>query len=233
MPTYTQRRYRNRPQRDKLAELEQWLQADESHRTAYTYLYAQVMERTDGRSAPQFFVDLLTKARRYGNLTPNQLAAVLRSIERDAEHATAREAERVALKDVAPVATGRRAIVGEVVSVRVKHTQYGWTPKMVVREADGNKVWGSVPRDLWPSVVRVIPHDGTAGYRDMIEGEEAYPAEPGDTIFEQAIQQRLVGTTVHLHATVTRSDTDEHFGFFKRPTADRVAGPPAATVRLP
>lgn len=193
---------RTAPARDRLDLLATWLEADESHATAYRYL----VEQNARERVSQFFVDLLRKARRFGNLTPAQLAAVLRSIEQDATRAAERAAE---LKGAEPLPVGRRTVTGEVVSVRWRDGQFpGY--KMVVREPSGNRVWGSLAQSLDPELNPRLNDEGI----DTYEG--------------------IVGRTVTMTATVTGSDDDEHFGFFKRPAgAVYVSATPVATVQLP
>jgi len=196
--------YNPRPTRRRQADvqraLDRWLAEDESHATAYNYLAAQV----EAGTRSQFYRDLLDKALRYGSLTPRQLAAVLRSIEQDATRAAERAAET---KGAPALAEGRRTVTGEIVSVRWRDGAFpGY--KMVLREADGNKVWGSLAQSLDPEL---NPHLNDLGI-DTYEG--------------------LVGRTVTMTATVTRSDDDEHFGFFKRPAQAVYVLPPAETVRL-
>lgn len=95
-----------------------------------------------------FISDLGFKLNRYGFLTEKQVAAVLVSRERSVAYAAKRQAEQDALATVAPLTEGRREITGEVVSTKFVDDDFGGNLKMLVREADGNKVWGTVPRSL-------------------------------------------------------------------------------------
>jgi len=191
-----------RRQHNVMAALDRWLAEDDSHAVAYNYLVAQV----EAGARSQFYRDLLDKALRYGNLTPNQLAAVLRSIERDTERAAERAAE---LKGVEPLPEGRRTVTGEIVSCKWRDGQFPGF-KIVVREATGNRVWGTLATSLDPELNPRLNDEGIDSY----EG--------------------LVGRTVTMTATVTRSDDDEHFGFFKRPAgAVYVSAEPVPTVQLP
>lgn len=124
---------------------------------------------------------LYGKLRKYGKLSAAQIAAVERGLERAARRA----AEDAALADAEPLAEGKREVEGEVVSTKVQHSAYGSALKMLVKQDDGNKVWGTVPRTL------------------------------EDRAYDEGFD--LVGQRVRFTATVERSDTDEHFGFFKRP----------------
>lgn len=84
------------------------------------------------------------KIRKYGSLSAKQIDAVQRGIDR----AKKREAEAEALKSVEPLAEGRYAIEGEVLTTKWQESDYGTTLKMLVKMDDGNKVWGTVPRAI-------------------------------------------------------------------------------------
>lgn len=173
-----------------------WLAADADNQAAYDFLNETVAAGRYGYGG--FYHDLLHKANRWGNLSEKQVAAALRGRDRDAAFAERRAAEQAALEGVAPLAEGRREITGEVVSTKWQESDYGDTLKMLVREDDGNKVWGTVPGVL------------------------------SEDHFDEATQtwtnrlETLVGSRVTFKAQVTRSNDDEHFGFFKRPTQAQV-----------
>jgi hypothetical protein len=148
----------------------------------------------DSERPNQFLGDLYAKL--YGRgweLSERQIEAVRRSVQRDAEFAARRAAEREALVDAPPLAEGRQRIVGEIVSAKEQDTMYGLQRKMLVRLADGNKVWGTVPSSIIDAAWSMD--------------------RPGDTT-----RDRLVGLQVQFTAQVERSHDDTHFGFFKRPT---------------
>ena len=79
----------------------------------------------------------------------------------------------------------------------------GWGPKMVVKHADGWKVWGSVPK----------------GLTEAVYTRSRYIGEAGTTTDELTV---AVGDTVKFTGTITASDEDPKFGFFKRPSAAEV-----------
>lgn len=58
-----------------------------------------------------------------------------------------KQAERAEATDI-PTFEGRVEIEGEVVSAKWRETDFGETLKIVVRHADGWRVWGSCPRSL-------------------------------------------------------------------------------------
>lgn len=108
---------------------------------------------------------LVSLARAYAN----HLEHAERKVERERERA---DEVRV------PCPIGRVTVIGKVVSVDSKDTDYGTRHVMTVRDDSGFTVWGSQPSALYPSV----------------------------------------GDRITFTASVERSDRDECFGFFKRPT---------------
>jgi len=133
-----------------------------------------------------FVNDVLSKLRRYGSLSDAQRDGVINAINRGFEFA-ARKAERVqrdaeereaAIAAGVSMVEGRREISGEVLSVKSQDSYYGVTVKMLVKDSDGLKYWGTVPAAINP--------------------------ERGDT--------------VTFTATVKKSDDDDMFGFFSRPS---------------
>lgn len=104
-----------------------------------------------------------------------------------------------------PVIEGRIEIHGVVVSTKVTPDNgYGEGYKMIVRDERGFKVWGSIPNNLWNEV------EFLGSYRKNSWGETA------------GVMEKLVGMEVKFSATVEKSDRDEAFGFFKRPTKAEV-----------
>ena len=190
-------RERDRKERHRVAKRDAWRKMDESHERVYQYLYERVNEKLDyGHGG--FFHDLLHKLNRYGELTEKQTAAVLRAMDRDREKAEQRQAEADAAEG--PLVEGRREVVGEVLGTKVQDGFYGDALKMLVREDDGNKVWGTVPQALL---------------------DQVYEMDKDDDDFD-GTKKLLPGKRVRFTALVLRSDRDEHFGFFKRPTKAEV-----------
>lgn len=121
----------------------------------------------------------------YGHLSDKQIDCIMTSTDRDIQRAAEKAAEP---KPELPVATGRRTVVGEILATKLVESDYGDTLKMLVREDDHNKVWGTVPSGLY----------------DLV------PVKEGEHQFR--------GTRVSFTATVEASRDDEHFGFYSRPT---------------
>ena len=114
-------------------------------------------------------------------------------IEKDKLQREKREAEKA---EAADCPEGRMVIEGEVVSVKWKDSDYGGSLKMTVKTDHGYLVWGSVPSTLCSMETIVSDgEDSWTEYRDVGRGDR-----------------------VRFTGTVTPSDTDKKFGFFKRPT---------------
>lgn len=142
-----------------------------------------------------FLRDLLRKCVQYGSLSEKQLAAARKAMDRTMLFRAERAAEAATAADVP---TGRIEVTGEVMSIKDK----GWGPKMIVKHADGWKVWGSVPTSLTSYVPGQMNISNPNG---MEAGTQVTTVQVGDT--------------VKFTATITASDEDPKFGFFKRPTA--------------
>ena len=147
----------------------------------------------------EFLRDLLNKVIQYGSLSEKQLSAARRAIDRDALYRAERLADAALAADVP---TGRIEVIGEVISIKDK----GWGPKMIVKHTDGWKVWGSVPTSLQSYVPGQMNISNPNG---MEAGTQVTTVQVGDT--------------VKFTATITASDDDPKFGFFKRPTAAEVS----------
>jgi|TARA_R110000824_G_scaffold46059_1_gene132712 hypothetical protein len=154
-------------------------------------ILAELAPHMDEYGENEFLRDLLRKCVQYGSLSAAQLTAARNTIDRDIQFRAERAADAA---DAADVPTGRIEIIGEVMSIKDK----GWGPKMIVKHADGWKVWGSVPTSLTIT----------------------WTAYMGDT--RSADLDVAVGDIVRLTATVSASDNDPKFGFFKRPAKAQV-----------
>lgn len=104
-----------------------------------------------------------------GTLTERQVTAAKEAIERQKEYAARKEAE----PKRTPVVEGRGEITGSVLSVQMKHTDFGSVWKMKVADDRGFHVWGSVPTDLelekgdrvkFTGTVKASENDNTFGF---------------------------------------------------------------------
>lgn len=108
----------------------------------------EARKNTPASAALDILVDVVRKLVKYGSLSEKQealLARLAHQIDNADEIAAKRKAEDEAAKPV-PAIADRTVVVGEVVSTKVTD----WGPKMLVRHADGWKVWGSVPKGIDP-----------------------------------------------------------------------------------
>jgi hypothetical protein len=125
-----------------------------------------------------------------GELSEAQVEAIKKTIARNAEFA-ARKAEEA--KNAGPFRSGKRTVEGVIVSSKWQDSQYGGAMKMLIKEDDGNKVWGTMPELIVSYVLaRPISYDDIRGMR------------------------------VRFNASVEQSRNDEHFGFYKRPTKPEI-----------
>jgi hypothetical protein len=120
-----------------------WRAENADNEAVWNFLNEQLDNGNHGWNG--FYFDLLHKLNRYGSLSEKQVAAALRSRDRDAEHAAKREAEKA---DASPVITGKVTITGTILSTKWQDSAYGSTLKMLVRDDRGFKVWGTCPASL-------------------------------------------------------------------------------------
>jgi hypothetical protein len=102
------------------------------------------LEEAFKTSKNTFVQDVNNKLQHYGSISPNQIAAVLRAVERDAQRA----AEKAKAE---PVPTGKRIVFSGVVVSR--KSQDGYMPgtkvfKFLVRLDNGSKIWSTEPTNF-------------------------------------------------------------------------------------
>lgn len=120
--------------------VERWREQDPMHEQVWQHL----MERQDsaggsGGFGNEFVDSLVRYLHKNGNLTPNQLAAITRQINREPQGPTV------------PVVTGDRVqITGRVVSATERHDRRfnKTTLKLTVADDRGFRVYGNAPRSL-------------------------------------------------------------------------------------
>ena len=93
--------------------------------------------------------DMVGKLAFYGALSDKQYAfmgRLLKAIPERAERDALRKAEADAAKDIpADMLAGRVKVTGTVLTIKEQYGRYGATMKMLIKHADGWKVWGTVP----------------------------------------------------------------------------------------
>jgi hypothetical protein len=126
---------------------------------------------------------------RYGNLSDKQIA-FLKTLLYRLVNAQEVAAQRAAEKAAAlPCPVGRQMVELTVLKTEVRDSMYGVQIKMTGKHADGWLVWGTVPASL-----------------ELFEDSAGY---------QRGLKR---GDVVKFTATIERSDRDEKFGFYKRPS---------------
>ncbi len=125
--------------------------------------YSDAMEEWNDKgcvgSAPKaprvhpFLSDMIHSLNKYGSLTEKQLSATRKFAAKAAEFAArdkARDEERAAeVASAAPITPGRQSITGEVLKTKLQESyNFGSTWKMLVKAADGNRYWGTIPESI-------------------------------------------------------------------------------------
>jgi len=97
-------------------------------------------------------LDMVSKVIKYGNAPSDKALGFMKVLLDRIERAPEIAAEKAAAKAVelanskpVPAAEGRMLIEGEIVSLKLQEGFYGSQLKMLVKHADGWKVWGSCP----------------------------------------------------------------------------------------
>jgi hypothetical protein len=93
--------------------------------------------------------DMVGKLAFYGTISDkavNFMAKLLKAIPERAERDALRKAETEAAKEIpADMLAGRVKVTGTVLTVKTTDTRYGPATKMLIKHADGWKLWGTVP----------------------------------------------------------------------------------------
>lgn len=95
----------------------------------------------------EFLDDVSFRAFQYGSLSDRQIEAFIKAVDREIDRREQRAKES---EESAPAVSGRHEITGEVVSIKSQESYYGYTLKMLVKQADGAKYWGTVPSAIDP-----------------------------------------------------------------------------------
>lgn len=176
----------------KLANQQVQAEADKAEFAATHGEVLQTLETLTG----SFGESLRSQFESVGKLTEGQILAVQKIA-----------AEQAAQPEAAPVVEGRIVLTGKVLSVKLHENEWGSSIKMVLLDDRGFKVWGTVPRQLedWAYT--------------QVDDETRY-CPKSDDWYGHA--NYLKGERVTFTATVTKSDKDETFGFYKRPVKAEV-----------
>jgi hypothetical protein len=129
---------------EKKAAAEAKKQAAEQARiNAFLAAMKPLFDRALALTKPNSFLsDLMTQASQKGRLTDRQVEAFEQALDRD-EKRQAVDAAIPAMKE------GRHEVTGKILSTKEVANAYGITEKMLVELADGNRIFGSVPKAIW------------------------------------------------------------------------------------
>lgn len=169
--------------------------------------------------------DMCSKVIGWGReLSEKQQAFALKLLKQIVDR-PAVEAERAARDEArqpVPATDKRMTIVGTIISAKYQPSNYDsgfFAPacvKIVIEHADGWKVWGTLPNELWADA---------RSYGEMSWHNGAC-TDDGISIDSD----KLKGKRIQLDGRVTVSDKDSKFGFFKRPTKAVMLDVEPATV---
>lgn len=147
--------------------------------------------------------DIIDRLVRYGDISEKAeqyLATLVDTIDNRTDRERAKAARDAAEREAAlDCPNGRVELIGQPVSIKQQDGGYGPTVKCLLKTRDGFKVWGTVPA----SILDELHAEDVLSWNDY--GDRA---RVGDGI-------RL---TFRFTATVSRSDGDAKFGFYKRPS---------------
>ena len=155
---------------------------------------AKFLDEIDDTEQMYFLKSVKGSLERWGSLTDPQANAVQKIMKKREEYLARKIQEAIEHADdpePEPLEEGRYVIEGVVLKDEWKVNAYGERHVMTVKMDDGNKVWGTVPRDI--------------AYSAKLQGDDP-----------------LKGHRVRFTARVEKSDRDEHFGFFSKPTKGEV-----------
>lgn len=145
-------------------------------------------QRRSADRVPMFIEDMVGQLFWPANCDREFTPRMVEAVRTYIERQNAEEAAKI------PVPEGRLQVEGRVISTKYYEDQYGKQARMLVADDRGFKVYGSIPKSIQPH------WDWDAAERDYV----------ADGV--------LKGSRVRFEAQLTRSDDDESFGFFKRPT---------------
>lgn len=124
----------------RVGKAQRWLAEDATRQAVVDFLNGPNL-RGD------FLCKMADSLREWGSLTEKQEAAVRKCMTGNAERDAKRAQENAAAAPL-PAFDGRATIEGTVLTIKVVEGRYGTAIKMLVKHADGWKVWGTCPASL-------------------------------------------------------------------------------------
>jgi hypothetical protein len=180
-----------------------WFAIDPDREVAFGWAMTKVQDGHYGYEGMRH--SFVSKINRYGSTSDKFVKAIMRDMVRT----EAREEQRaVEQEQLMPVVEGRGQIEGQIISVKWQDNDFGGRVVMTVKDDRGFLVWGTVPRPLVDDLDRL-------SYDPKAHGYETPAATYAEFVRKNEVRVRFT-------ATVEKSDRDESFGFFKRPTKTEV-----------
>ena len=152
-----------------ISDMKTWLRSDPAFMAAFR-----------ARRGNSFAASVCRQLWNKGSLSDKQMDALKRFGAGRVKFNALKEEQAELMKNAPPLKHGRYRVKGTVVSFGERSTRFGLVMKMLVQSATGNKIWGTVPKEIKGQIDK--------------------------------------GLKVSFEATVVKSDKDEHFGFYSRPS---------------
>lgn len=132
---------------------EGWKQATVDRYDAFVAEYPELVKFLDEFDEDNSYINRVKWGiEKYGSPLPYQIDSLKRFIAGREKFIAQRLAETKALESAPVLVEGRQTLVGTVKSTKMQHSDYGDTRKMTVVLDNGNKVYGTVPSDLYLAV---------------------------------------------------------------------------------
>ena len=128
-----------------------------------------------------FILDVLSKVKKYHTASAKQIAAVVKSYDRDVEYAKKNE-ERLAR--MVPIKDGKGEVIGEVVSIKSYPNEYdfgrSYIYKMLVEDFKGYRVFGTIPSFFLDEDIKVgdfVKFNAKLRQKELGFGFYSYPSK--------------------------------------------------------
>lgn len=150
---------------------------------------AEFLNNLDEGETFEFLVDMKRSMEHWGSLTERQVESVKKCMVARQKY-YAKKIEEAMNEPTEVLVEGRRVIEGEVINHKWVDNNYtgGRDHKMLVKQDDGNKVWGSVPRAI------------------------------SDYLYHNDERENRELKNMRVKFTATVEAKEDHFGYFKRPS---------------
>ena len=128
-----------------------------------------------------FILDVLSKVKKYNTASAKQIAAVVKSYDRDVEYAKKNE-ER--LSRMVPIKDGKGEVIGEVVSIKSYPNEYdygrSYIYKMLIEDFKGYRVFGTIPSFFLDEDIKVgdfVKFNAKLRQKELGFGFYSYPSK--------------------------------------------------------